>query len=120
MTVHWLLVDPGVRAVDIDMYNLHWYGSWFIDTNLRSVLLYVYVFLILIKVLCLCSLLQELFLLLQPIAFKIPAHLGMVSFALKNSGSHVLTLLLPAPLPAWSCRGLLSRTVICKFFPLNK
>ena len=36
--------------------DLHWYGSWFIDTNLRSILLYcVYVFLILIKTLCLSS-----------------------------------------------------------------
>ena len=36
---------------DIDMNNLHWYKSWFIDINLRSILLYVYVFLILIKAL---------------------------------------------------------------------
>ena len=35
--------------------DLHWNGPWFIDTNLRSILLYVYVFLILIKVLCLFS-----------------------------------------------------------------
>ena len=25
---------------DIDMNNLHWYGSWFIGTNLISILLF--------------------------------------------------------------------------------
>ena len=27
---------------DIGINTLHWYGLWFIDTNLRSILLYVY------------------------------------------------------------------------------
>ena len=35
---------------DIEMNNLPWYGSCFIDTNLRSILLYLFLFLILIKV----------------------------------------------------------------------
>ena len=52
--------------------------------------------------------------LLQQIAFKIPAHLGVVSFALKSSGSPALTL--PATrFYSWLGRGLLSRIVICKF-----
>ena len=38
--------------------------------------------------------LRELFLLLQPIAFEVPAHWGVVSFALKISGSSPLALLL--------------------------
>ena len=49
--------------------------------------------------------LRELLPLLQPIAFKIPAHLGMVSFVLKSSGSHVLALLLPALLLAVRLRS---------------
>ena len=40
----------------IEMNTLHWYGSWSIDTNLRSILLHcVYVFLLLFKVWCLYS-----------------------------------------------------------------
>ena len=39
------------EGYDIDVNNLHWYGSWFIDANLRLILLYVYVFVILIMVL---------------------------------------------------------------------
>ena len=41
-----------------------------------------------------CLLLWELLPLLQPIAFKISAHLGVVSAVLKSSSSHELSLLL--------------------------
>ena len=34
-----LFTIKGGYAIEMDI--LHWYGSWFIDTNLRSVLLYV-------------------------------------------------------------------------------
>ena len=43
-----------IRGFDIEVNTLHWYKLWFIDTNLRSILLYVY-YLFLIKVLYLYS-----------------------------------------------------------------
>ena len=32
------------RGYDIDMNNLHWYKSWFIEANLRPILLYICIY----------------------------------------------------------------------------
>ena len=42
------------------------------------------------------SLLWELLLLFQPTTFKIPVHLGVVSYTINTAVKHALALLLPA------------------------
>lgn len=45
-----------LKKIKGEMDILHWYKSWSLDINLKSVLLHcVSVFLFLFKVLCLCS-----------------------------------------------------------------
>ena len=68
--------------------------------------------------------LRELLPLLQPIAAELPAHWGVVSLSLKKAAAVLHSLfgfrLRFRLLDSFPVRteGLLSGTVICKFFPL--